>query len=82
LNNKQGGHELLDLQSGAIITRRQVTPLPMTQNVIESVHRRADKEIMPSGSKVTTKNGVIIDDDTFIAGVDDRRNHENEDDKF
>jgi hypothetical protein len=44
LNNKQGGHELLDLQTGTIISRQQVAPLPMTRNVIEMVHTRADKD--------------------------------------
>jgi hypothetical protein len=67
LNNKQGGHELLDLQTGSIITRRQVTPLPMTRNVIEMVHTRADKDKMPSGLKITTKHGMVLHDDTFIA---------------
>jgi hypothetical protein len=76
LNNKQGGHELLNLQTGSIITRQQVTPLPMTQNVIEMVHTRADKDKMPSGLKITTKHGMILHDDTLIAGVESDSNDE------
>jgi hypothetical protein len=76
LNNKQGGHELLDLQTGSIITRQQGTPLPMTRNVIEMVHTRADKDKMPSGLKITTKHGMILHDDTFIAGVESNSNDE------
>jgi hypothetical protein len=78
LNNKQGGHELLDLQTGSIITRRQVTPLPMTRNVIEMVHTRADKDKMPSGLKITTKHGMVLHDDTFIAGVESESNDVNQ----
>ena len=78
LNNKQGGHELLDLQTGSIITRRQVTPLPMTRNVIEMVHTRADKDKMPSGLKITTKHGMVLHDDTFIAGVESESNDINQ----
>jgi hypothetical protein len=76
LNNKQGGHELLDLQTGSIITQRQVTPLSMTQNVIEMVQTRADKDKMPSGLKITTKHGMVLHDDTFIAEVESNSNDE------
>jgi hypothetical protein len=51
LNNKQGGHEFLDIRTGATITRRNVTPLPMTQNIINIVHSMADNEKMPTGFK-------------------------------
>ena len=76
LNNKQGGHELLDLQAGTVITRRQVTPLPMTQNVIDLVHLRADKDNMPPGLKITTKNGMTLHDSAFIAGVHNEEDEE------
>jgi len=72
INNKQGGHELLDLRTGAIITRRNVTPLPITQNIINIVHAMADKEQMPTGFKITSRDGNILHDseDVNFAGVE------------
>ena len=34
-NNLQGGHELMDLNSGWVITRRKVTEIPITKVVID-----------------------------------------------
>lgn len=48
----------------------------MTRNVIEMVHTRADKDKMPSGLKITTKHGMVLHDDTFIAGVESESNDE------
>jgi hypothetical protein len=50
LNDKQGGHELQDLQTGAAITT-----LPITWNVIDIVRAMADKDKMSSGLRITTK---------------------------
>ena len=36
--NTQGGHDLMDLATGELITRSKVTPLPMTQAVINRVN--------------------------------------------
>jgi hypothetical protein len=32
---------------------------------------------MPSGLKITTKHGIVLHDDTFIAGVESESNNEN-----
>jgi hypothetical protein len=48
----------------------------MTRNVIEMVHTRADKDKMPSGLKITSKHGIILHDDTFIAGLESDSNDE------
>jgi hypothetical protein len=79
-DNKQGGHELLDLRTGRTIKRRTVTPLPMTQNVIELVHEMATSEGMPDGLKIQTRSGIILYDSSCLAGVDytDSDNEENE----
>ena len=71
MNNKQGGHELLDLRTGSIIHRRVVTQVPMGRDVIDLVHAMADRDNMPSGLKITTQSGIILHDNTSIAGVND-----------
>jgi hypothetical protein len=48
----------------------------MIWNVIEMVHTRADKDKMPSGLKITTKHGMVLHDDTFIAGLESDSNDE------
>jgi hypothetical protein len=49
LSNAQGGHEIMNLSTGQIIRRRQVSMVPMTNHVIERVHRVANREKMPEG---------------------------------
>jgi hypothetical protein len=49
VDNKQGGHELLDLRTGRVIKRRTVTQVPMTQNVIDLVQDMATTHGMPDG---------------------------------
>jgi hypothetical protein len=70
VDNKQGGHHLLDIRTGYTIKRRVVTPLPMTRNVIDLVHTLAKNESMPDGLKIETKTGHILYDSSWIAGVD------------
>jgi hypothetical protein len=60
LSKKQGGHELLDLWTGAMITRQNVSPLPMTQDVIELVHAMAGRDKMPTGLKIITNAGIVF----------------------
>ena len=43
-NSMQGGHKVMSLQTGKIITRPVVTRCKMTTSVIESVERRAKKD--------------------------------------
>ena len=40
--NIQGGHEVMDLASGRVITRSVVKPIPMSQMIIDTVERMAD----------------------------------------
>lgn len=42
--NIQGGHELMDLNSGRLITRPKVWEVPVTQNVIKAVEAMAEEQ--------------------------------------
>jgi hypothetical protein len=69
---------LLDLRTGAMITRQNVIPLPMTQDVIDLVHAMADRDKIPTGLKITTKAGIVLHDTVSIAGVYDIHNFNKE----
>ena len=66
----QGGHELMHLATGDVVTRRYVTPSPITSNIIRRVHALAELQKMPKGLKIQNKVGTMIYDSTWIAGVD------------
>ena len=44
LNDVQGGHGLMDLNSGRLITRRHFPEIPITSNVIKAVETMASKQ--------------------------------------
>ena len=69
-DNHQGGHEVLDLRTNSLITRPKVTPLPITQPVIDVVHGIAEREGCPKGLQLTTRNKTVLYDSSWIAGVD------------
>ncbi|KAG7373398.1 reverse transcriptase RNA-dependent DNA polymerase [Nitzschia inconspicua] len=69
-DNDQGGHELLHLATNRIITRRQVTPIPLTPAAIQAVHTLAENQGMPRGLKISSRTGPILYDSAWIAGVD------------
>jgi hypothetical protein len=80
--NLQGGHQLMDLRTGKIINRRKITPLPITQSVIDTVNAMAKSQDMPQGLKIATKTGRLLYDSTWIAGVDyEEENNENDDEE-
>ena len=71
--NMQGGHELMDLTSGLVITHASVTEIPVTDLVIKAVEKMGyDQGFPTSGMKFTTPNrqGQIYLDNDWIAGVD------------
>ena len=70
VDNLQGGHHLLDLRTGQTIKRRTVTPVPITQHVIDLVHDMANQDGIPDGLKIETRSGKILFDSAWIAGVD------------
>ena len=67
--NQQGGHELLDLTTKRVITRKKVTTIPLTSSIIQAVENIAKAEGM-EGLKVRTHAGNILYDSSWITGVD------------
>jgi hypothetical protein len=65
----QGGHELMDLNSGQVITQNIVHEIPVTDVVIKAVKIMAYKQGFKS-MKFKNRNGVVFFDTDWIAGVD------------
>ena len=68
-HNKQGGHELMNLNTGKLITRPKVWAMPVTDLVIKAVEAMAKKDGIKS-LKLTNHNKTIIYPSDWIAGVD------------
>ena len=51
MDNAQGGHELLHLQTNKVVKRRQLTKVPITPSIINQVHALAVLDGMPEGQK-------------------------------
>jgi hypothetical protein len=75
--NQQGGYELMDLNSGLLITRNIIHAIPVTNVVIKAVEAMAYKQGFKS-LKFKNRHGVIFHDSDWIAGVD---NDDNDDDE-
>jgi hypothetical protein len=78
VDNNQGGHHLLDLQTGCTIKRCTITTIPITENVIDLVHSMAENDNMKTGLEIETRSGTILYDSSWIAGVDYDLTTENE----
>ena len=76
-DSHQGGHELLHLPTNKIIIRRNITPMPITKAIVNTVETIAKNEGMPSGLKIVSKTDNILYDSAWIAGVDDQMNNHN-----
>jgi len=75
LQGKQEGHELMDLQTGKLITRRRVTEVPVTPVVIKAVEAMAAKQGITSlefadRKKKNMDQGIAFHPADWIAGVD------------
>jgi Reverse transcriptase (RNA-dependent DNA polymerase) len=77
VDNIQGGHHLLDIRTGRTIKRRNVTQVPITQNIIDIVHAMATHDGITSGLKIKSKSGITLFDSSWIAGVDYKIDSEN-----
>ena len=56
--NMQGGHELMDLTSGLVITQANVTEIPVTDLVIKAVEKMGyDQGFPTTGMKFTNRQG-------------------------
>jgi hypothetical protein len=76
--NQQGGHELMDLKSGRLITRNIVHKIPATNVVIKAVETMAYAQGFKT-LKFKNRNGIIFHDADWIAGVDYDDNQEEND---
>jgi hypothetical protein len=75
VKNKQGGHELLDLSSGRVITRPRVKELPMTDMIMRAVESMAEADGIKS-LKFAARDGTPFEPRLWIEEEDD----EDEDD--
>ncbi|MGC8538238.1 MAG: hypothetical protein ACP5MZ_04665, partial [Candidatus Micrarchaeia archaeon] len=78
VDNIQGGHELMDLNSGRLITRPRVVEIPITNLVIEAVESMAEEQGIKS-LKLQNRRKTIFYPADWIAGVD-YMNENNDDD--
>jgi hypothetical protein len=70
MDNAQGGHELLHLQTNKVVKRRTLTKIPITPSIIKQVHALVELDEMPAGLKITNRANRVIFDSAWIAGVD------------
>ena len=75
--NLQGGHEVMDLRTGRVITRPRVWLLPMTQRVIDRVHELADKQKMKS-LNIKHRGDKRFNASVWLAGVDGNEDSDDE----
>jgi hypothetical protein len=76
---QQGGHKLMDLNSGQLITRNIVHKIPVTNAVIKAAKNMAYRHVFKS-PKFYNRNKVIYHDADWIEGVDyDDIENDNED---
>ena len=77
MDNEQGGHRVMNLATGATITRTQVKVVPITEDVVQRVEFFARKDGVKEDTRFKTRRGEIIPDqgdDALIAGVDKQNN--------
>ena len=68
-SNFQGGHEVMDLNTGRVITCRKVTEIPVTDVVIKAMEAMAHNQGFKN-LKFKNRHGVIFHDADWLAGVD------------
>jgi hypothetical protein len=77
MTNKQGGHELMNLQTGMMITRNTIWERPPTDLVIRAVKTMADEQGIKT-LKITGRNKIPIYPADWIAGVEYDADTDNE----
>jgi len=68
-NNKQGGHELMNIATGGVITRSKVTEIPISHVVLQAVEKMAYDQGIKT-LKITNRRGNILPLADHIAGVE------------
>jgi hypothetical protein len=77
MSSKQGDHELMNLQTGIVISRNSIWERPLTDLVIQAVKAMADKQGIKT-LKITGRNRIPIYPADWIAGVEYDADNENE----
>jgi hypothetical protein len=67
--NKQGGHKLMNLQTGMVISRNTIWERPITDLVIQAVETMAEEQKVKT-LKITGRNKIPIYPANWIAGVE------------
>jgi hypothetical protein len=70
MDNAQGGHELVHLQTNRVVKRTNLTTVPITPSIVTQVHALAELEEIPRGLKITNRANQVIFNSAWIAGVD------------
>jgi hypothetical protein len=70
MDNAQGGHELLHLQTNRVVKRRTMTKIPITPSIIMRVQALAVLDKMRGGLNITDRADSVIFDTAWIAGGD------------
>ena len=78
-SNRQGGHIVMDIATGRVITRSRVTVVPVSEAIIRAVERMAARDgIQPL--KILDRNKRLLNPDVWFTGVGPQ-NAENSDSK-
>ena len=77
-DNDQGGHEVMHVATRECLTHHVVTQLPLPTTVIQAIEALAHKQGM-KGLQFKTKDGQILWDSAWIAGVDYDEDDEDQD---
>jgi hypothetical protein len=80
MNNKQGGHEVMNLATGQVITRNRVWERPVTDLAIKAVETMAAEQGIKS-LKLQGRNKVNLFPADWIAGVDYEDNNDDDDEE-
>jgi hypothetical protein len=81
MDNAQGGHELLHLQTNKVVKGRNLTKIPITPSIVKQVlNALAELEEMPRSLKITNRANQDIDDDYDEEDDGEENENENEND--
>jgi hypothetical protein len=79
MDNRQGGHKLLHLGTGKVITGPQVKEIPMSDTIIRAVENMARRQGVKQ-LKFTHRDGTPFEPADYIAGVEDDSDDEEDKD--
>ena len=68
--NAQDSHELFQLKTNKLTTRRICTPVPITTSIMKQARLFTKEDNIPEVLKITNKINEVLFDFTWIIGVD------------